>query len=328
MKVLFIGGTGVISSACSELAIEHGFELYLLNRGESPRKPPESAKILNGDIRVIDSAKKALGDLKFDVVVDWIAFTPEHIETDLELFRGRTNQFIFISSASAYQIPVSYPVTESTPLANPYWQYSRNKIACEERLIQAFREENFPFTIVRPSHTYDETKLPLKGGYTAIDRMRKGKKVIVQGDGTSLWTLTYHKDFAKGLVGLLGNSHAVGEVFQITSDEFLTWNQIYELSARAAGTTANIVHIPSEVLAKYDAEWGAELFGDKAHSMIFDNTKIKRTVPDFNCSIPFSRGIEEVLAWYDTDISRQIVDEKLDQLMDKIIADWEKTFGE
>lgn len=328
MKVLFIGGTGVISSACSELAVERGFELYLLNRGESHRKPPESAKILYGDIRDKQSTLNALGDLKFDVVVDWIAFSPEHIETDLELFRGRTNQFIFISSASAYQVPVNYPVTESTPLANPFWQYSRNKIACEERLIRAFREESFPFTIVRPSHTYDETKLPLKGGYTAIDRMRKGKKVIVQGDGTSLWTLTYHRDFAKGFVGLLGNSHAVGEVFQITSDEFLTWNQIYELSARAAGTTANIVHIPSEVLAKYDAEWGAELFGDKAHSMIFDNTKIKRTVPDFNCSTPFSRGIEEVLAWYDADVSRQIVDEKLDQLMDKIIADWEKTFGE
>lgn len=327
MKVLFIGGTGVISSACSELAVKHGFELYLLNRCESLRKPPESAKILYGDIRDINSAKKALGDLKFDVVVDWIAFTPEHIETDLELFRGRTNQFIFISSASAYQIPVSYPVTESTPLANPFWQYSRNKIACEERLIRAFREENFPFTIVRPSHTYDETKLPLKGGYTAIDRMRKGKKVIVHGDGTSLWTLTHHRDFAKGFVGLLGNSHAGGEVFHITSDEFLTWNQIYELSARAAGATANIVHIPSEILAKYDMEWGAELFGDKAHSMIFDNTKIKRTVPDFKCSIPFSRGIEEILAWYDADVSRQIVDEKLDQLMDKIIADWEKAFG-
>jgi nucleoside-diphosphate-sugar epimerase len=328
MKVLFIGGTGVISSACSELAIERGFELYLLNRGESHRKPPESTKILQGDIRDKQSVLNALGEHKFDVVVDWIAFTHEHLEIDLELFRGRTNQFIFISSASAYQVPVSYPVTESTPLANPFWQYSRNKIACEERLIRAFREENFPFTIVRPSHTYDETKLPLKGGYTVIDRMRNGKKVIVHGDGTSLWTLTYHKDFAKGFVGLLGNSHAVGEVFQITSDEFLTWNQIYELSAKAAGTTANIVHIPSDILAKYDAEWGAELFGDKAHSMIFDNTKIKRTVPDFNCSVPFSRGIEEVLAWYDADVSRQIVDEKLDQLMDKIIADWEKAFGE
>lgn len=328
MKVLFIGGTGAISSACSELASERGFELYLLNRGETDRKVPESAKILRGDIRDINSAKSALGDLTFDVVVDWIAFTPEHIETDLELFRNRTNQFIFISSASAYQTPpVNLPVTESTLLANPFWQYSRDKIACEERLIKAYREENFPMTIVRPSHTYDQTRLPLRGRYTIIDRMRKGKKVIVHGDGTSLWVLTHHKDFAKGFVGLLGNSQAVGEAFHITSDFLLTWNEIYELSARAAGTTANIVHIPSDILAKYDEEWGAELFGDKAHSMIFDNSKIKRVVPDFNCTTPFSRGIEEIIAWHDADVSRQVVDEKLDQLMDKIISDWEKTFG-
>lgn len=328
MKVLFIGGTGCISSACSELAIKRGFDLYLLNRGETDRKIPESAKILRGDIRDFNSAKNALGNLKFDVLVDWIAFTPEHIETDLELFRDRTKQFIFISSASAYQTPpVNLPVTESTLLSNPFWQYSRDKIACEERLIKAYREENFPITIVRPSHTYDETRLPLKGRYTVIDRMRKGKKVIVHGDGTSIWVLTHHTDFAKGFVGLLGNSQAIGEVFHITSDFLITWNEIYQLSAKAAGTTANIVHIPSEILAKYEAEWGEELFGDKAHSMIFDNSKIKRLVPDFQCTIPFSRGIEEIIAWHDAHISRQIVDEKLDQLMDKIIADWERAFG-
>jgi nucleoside-diphosphate-sugar epimerase len=328
MKVLFIGGTGCISSACSQLAVERGFEMYHLNRGETDRKVPESVKSIRGDIRDKQFVINALGDLKFDVVVDWIAYLPEHIETDLEIFRGRTNQFIFISSASAYQTPVSYPVTESTPLANPFWQYSRDKIACEDRLIKALREEQFPITIVRPSHTYDETRLPLRGRYTVINRMRMGKKVIVHGDGTSLWTLTHHKDFAVGFVGLLGNSHAIGEIFHITSDEFLSWNQIYELAARAAGTTANIVHIPSDILASYDAEWGAELIGDKAHSMIFDNMKIKRTVPDFNCSIPFSHGIEEIMKWHDADISRQIVDEKLDQLMDKIIAEWEKAFGE
>lgn len=328
MKVLFIGGTGCISSACSELAVKRGFDLYLLNRGETDRKIPSSAKIIRGDIRNKQSALNALGEHKFDVVVDFIAFTPEHIETDLELFQNRTNQFIFISSASAYQTPpVNLPVTESTLLSNPFWQYSRDKIACEERLIKAYREENFPITIVRPSHTYDETRLPLKGRYTVIDRMRKGKKIIVHGDGTSLWVLTHHTDFAKGFVGLLGNSQAIGEVFHITSDFLLTWNEIYQLSARAAGTTAKIVHIPSEILAKYDEEWGAELFGDKGHSMIFDNSKIKRLVPDFNCTTPFSRGIEEIIAWHDADVSRQIVDEKLDQLMDKIIADWEKTFG-
>ena len=318
-----------MSSACSQLAIERGDELFLLNRGESKRAAPESAKILNADIRDKNAAQIVLRDLKFDVVVDWIAFKPEHIETDIELFRNRTNQYVFISSASAYQTPpTNLPVTESTPLSNPFWQYSRDKIACEERLLKAYREENFPMTIVRPSHTYDQTMLPLKGRYTVIDRMRKGKKVIVHGDGTSLWTLTHHTDFAKGFVGLLGNNRAVGEPFQITSDEFLTWNQIYELAARAAGTTAQIVHIPSEIIAKYDTEWGAELFGDKSHSMIFDNTKIKRLVPDFAATIPFSRGIEEIMNWFDGEPSRQIVDEKLDQLMDKIIADWEKAFGD
>ncbi len=322
MKVLFIGGTGVISSACSQLAVERGFELYLLNRGESRRKVPQSAQILNADIRDKNAAAKALGDLKFDVVVDWIAFSPEHIETDIELFRDRTKQYIFISSASAYQTPpTNLPVTESTPLFNPFWQYSRDKIACEERLMKAYREENFPMTIVRPSHTYDETMLPLKGRYTVINRMRKGKKVIVHGDGTSLWTLTHTRDFAKGFVGLLGNSRAIGEAFQITSDEFLTWNQIYELAAQAAGITAEIVHIPSDVIAEYNADWGAELFGDKSHSMIFDNTKIKRFVPDYAATTPFSRGIKEIINWFDADVSRQIVDERLNKLMDKIIAE-------
>lgn len=328
MKVLFIGGTGAISAACARLAVTRGIELFLLNRGETARAAPAAAKILRGDIRDKAAVETALGELRFDAVVDWIAFTPEHIETALELFGKRTDQYIFISSASAYQTPpVNLPVTESTPLANPFWQYSRDKIACEERLLKAYREEDFPMTIVRPSHTYDETRLPLKGRYTVIDRMLKGKKVIVHGDGTSLWVLTHTRDFAKGFVGLLGNSAAIGEAFQITSDALLTWNQIYELAARAAGTTAGIVHIPSDVLAKYDAEWGAELFGDKAHSMIFDNTKIKRIVPDFAATTPFSRGIEEIIAWHFADPARQIVDERLDRLMDRIIDDWEAAFS-
>ena len=211
MKVLFIGGTGIISSACSPLAIEQGMELYLLNRGTSFRPAPERAKLLHGDIRNPESVRQAIGDLHFDAVVDWIAFTPEHIEADIELFNGRTDQFIFISSASAYQKPIaSLPITESTPLHNPYWEYSRNKIACEERLVKAYREDGFPMTIVRPSHTYDQTLLPMGGGYTVVNRMRQGKKVIVHGDGTSLWTMTHHRDFAKGFVGLLGNNHAIG----------------------------------------------------------------------------------------------------------------------
>ncbi len=325
MKVLFIGGTGTISSACSQLCVERGIELYLLNRGQTTtRSIPEGANVLTGDIRDTSAIKNILKDQTFDVVVDWIAFTPDHIEADIELFRGRTGQYIFISSASAYQTPpASLPVTESTPLDNPYWDYSRAKIACEERLMRAYREEKFPITIVRPSHTYDKTKLPVQGRYTVIDRMRRGKKVIVHGDGTSLWILTHHKDFAKGFVSLLGNHHAIGEAYHITSDEVLTWNQIFHILASAAGTEAKIVHIPSEIIATFDPEWGAGLLGDKAHSMIFDNTKIKRIVPDFAATIPFSQGAREILAWFDADQARRIVDEQFDQLVDRMIEAYE-----
>jgi len=324
MKVLFIGGTGIISSACSQLAIERGIDLYLLNRGQSVRTPPEEAHILHGDIRQPDSARSALGDLTFDAVVNWIAFTTEHIETDLALFRGRTGQYIFISSASAYQTPpASLPVTESTVLDNPRWLYSRDKIACEERLVQAYRAEKFPATIVRPSHTYDKTLLPMDGGWTVVDRMRKGQKVIVHGDGSSLWTLTHHADFARGFVGLLGNPHAIGDAFHITSDELLTWNQIFELVGRAAGADPRIVHVPSDLIAAYDPDWGDSLLGDKTLSMIFDNSKVKRLVPDFVASIPFARGAEEIIAWYDADPARRMVNESVNQLYDRILAAYE-----
>ena len=325
MKALFIGGTGIISSACSDLAVKRGIDLYLLNRGKSSRPVPDGAQVLEGDIRNEASVTKALrdaglGDMVFDAVVNWVAFTPEHIETDLKLFKDRTRQYVFISSASAYQTPPNkLPVTESTPLFNPYWQYSRDKIACEERLTRAYRDERFPITIVRPSHTYDKTLLPMDGGYTVVNRMRQGKQVIVHGDGSSLWVLTHHRDFAKGFVGLLGNPHAIGDAFQITSDELLTWNQIFETVAQAAGTTADIVHVPSDTIAAYDSSWGAGLLGDKAHSMVFDNTKIKKTVPDYVATIPFTYGAEEIMAWYDADPSRQKVDDKLDRLMDKLI---------
>lgn len=327
MKVLFIGGTGVISSACARLAVERGIELYLLNRGRSDRPVPEGAHVLRGDIRDMASARNALGEHSFHVVVDWVAYTPEHVEADIELFRGRTEQYVFISTASAYQKPpASLPITESTPLCNPYWEYSRRKIACEERLVRAYREEGFPITIVRPSHTYDQTKLPLFGGYTVVHRMRQGKEVIVHGDGTSLWTLTHHRDFAKGFVGLLGNPHAIGESFHITSDEVLTWNQIAQTLAHAAGIQAHIVHVPSELIAAFDPDWGASLLGDKAHSMVFDNSKIKRFVPDFVATIPFARGAEEIIAWYDADPARQVVDERADALYDRILAAYQKAW--
>jgi nucleoside-diphosphate-sugar epimerase len=321
MKVLFIGGTGIISSACSELALQRGIELYLLNRGESVRPAAAGAKVLRGDIRQRDATLAALGDLRFDAVVDWVAYTPEHVQNDVELFRGRTGQYIFISSASAYQKPPHFlPVTESTPLHNPFWQYARDKAACEARLMEVYRREGFPVTVVRPSHTYDRTLLPFQDGYTTVARMRAGKKVVVHGDGTSLWTLTHHRDFAVGLVGLLGNPHAVGETFHITSDEWLSWNQIYEIVAHAAGVEPRMVHVPSDLIAAFDPEWGASLLGDKAHSAIFDNSKIRRLVPDFHPHIPFWQGAKEIMAWYDADPARQEADAYFDALQDRIIG--------
>jgi nucleoside-diphosphate-sugar epimerase len=262
-------------------------------------------------------------------VVNWVNYTPEHVEADIEFFYGRIGQYVFISSASVYQKPTaSLPITESTPLDNPYWAYSRAKIACEDRLVRAYREDKFPITIVRPSHTYDKTRLPVHGRYTVIDRMRKGKKVIVHGDGTSLWVLTHHEDFAKGFVGLLGNHRAIGNAFHITSDEVLSWDQIYTILAHAAGVEPRLVHVPSECIAAFDPEWGASLLGDKAHSVIFDNSKIKRLVPGFAATIPFSQGAEEILAWFDADSSRQVVDGKVNRLMDRIITAYEAIWPE
>ncbi|MCB9420399.1 MAG: SDR family oxidoreductase [Ardenticatenaceae bacterium] len=325
MKVLFIGGTGIISSACTQLAVQRGIELYLLNRGQSSRPIPAGAKVLTADINNLNAVRQALAGHTFDAVVDWIAFLPEQIERDIKLFHGRTGQFVFISSASAYQTPpASLPITESTLLDNPQWQYSRNKIACEERLIRAYREEKFPITIVRPSHTYDRTLLPFSGRYTVINRMRQGKKVIVHGDGTSLWTLTHHADFAHAFVGLLGHPRAIGDTFHITSDEWLTWNQIFQIMAHAAGVAEpQFIHIPSDFIAAFNPDWGAGLLGDKMHSMIFDNSKIKRLVPDYVAAIPFARGAAEIMAWYDADPARQTVDEALDRQMDQIIAAYE-----
>ena len=321
MKVLFIGGTGIISSACSELAVKQGIELYLLNRGKSSRPVPAGAKVLHGDIRQPDTVQAALGDLRFDSVVEWVAFTPEQVQSDMELFRSRTSQYVFISSASAYQKPPTFlPIRESTPLHNPYWKYSRDKADCEALLEQAGRREGFPFTIVRPSHTYDRTLLPFHGRFTTVARMRAGKPVVVHGDGTSLWTMTHHRDFAVGLVGLLGNPHALGQSFHITSDEWLSWNQIYEIVARAAGAEPRLVHVPSELIAAYDPVWGCGLLGDKAHSMIFDNSKIRRLVPQFNPVIPFWQGAQEIMAWYDADPRRQVVEQQVDEMQDRLIA--------
>ena len=325
MKILFIGGTGVISSACSELALQRGMELYLLNRGRSSRPTPVGAIHLKGDIRQPATVTAVLGDLTFDAVVEWVAFTSDQVKSDIELFRHRTRQYIFISSASAYQKPPSFlPILESTPLHNPFWQYSRDKAACEVLLGQAGSKEGFPYTVVRPSHTYDRTLLPFHGGYTTVARMRAGKPVVVHGDGTSLWTMTHHRDFAVGFVGLLGNPQAIGQSFHITADELLSWNQIYTIVAHAAGVEPQLVHVPSELIAKYDPQWGCSLLGDKAHCMIFDNCKIRQLVPKFQPVIPFWQGAQEILAWFDGDSSRQLVDPHNDKMQDRLIAAMER----
>jgi len=327
MKVLFIGGTGIISSACSQLAVDKGIDLYLLNRGSTFLRPlPDKAKIIKGDIRDKESVRSVLKGYKFDAVVDWIAFTPEHIQTDIELFRNKTGQYIFISSASAYQTPpAKLPVTEETPLENPYWQYSRDKIACEKLLMDIYHKTGFPVTVVRPSHTYDRTLLPNHGRWTEIDRMRKGKKVIVHGDGSSIWVLTHHRDFAVGFVGLLGNQRAIGEAFHITSDELLTWNQIFRILAQAAGGEANIVNIPSAFINAFDPDWGAGLLGDKAHSMVFDNSKIREFVPAFSPRIPFTEGAKQIIGWYLDNPERQKINANYNQLLDKIISTYESS---
>jgi len=321
LRVLFIGGSGIISSACSSLAVERGIELYVLNRGRSSDRPlPGQATVLHGDVRDPASVEKAIDGLEFDSVVDWVAFTPEHVQADIQLFRGRTRQYVFISSASAYQTPPSrVPVVESTPLANPFWQYSRDKIACEDLLVQAYRTDGFPVTIVRPSHTYDKTTVPFDGGWTVLGRMRQGKEIVVHGDGTSLWTLTHHTDFARGFVPLLGHPRTIGDAFHITSDDVLTWNQIAEALAAAAGVEARLVHVPSDAIAAADPEWGAGLLGDKAHSMVFDNAKLRSVVPDYLATVPFEQGAREIVAWYDEDASRQRVDPRFNTVMDRLV---------
>jgi nucleoside-diphosphate-sugar epimerase len=324
LKVLFIGGSGIISSACAREAVDRGIDLYVLNRGQSTMRPlPAGVTRLRADVRSPWSVLDAIEGLDFDSVVDWVAFTTEHVRSDVDLFRDRTGQYVFISSASAYQTPPArLPVTESTPLRNPFWQYSRDKIACEDLLVAEYRATGFPVTIVRPTHTYDQTLVPFEGRWTTLGRMLAGKPVIVHGDGASLWTMTHNSDFARGFVPLLGHPRTLGEAFHITSDDFLTWDQIARALAAALGVTARLVHVPSDVIAAADPGWGASLLGDKAHSMVFDNTKLRRVVPGWRAVVPFERGAREIADWYLADPARQVTDDKLDALMDKLAADF------
>ncbi|WP_274362897.1 SDR family oxidoreductase [Paenibacillus thermotolerans] len=326
MKALFIGGTGTISSAITKQLSEQGCELYLLNRGTQNVGLPANVKVIQADINDEAHVAELIRELSFDVVADFIAFHPAQLERDFRLFHGRTKQFIFISSASAYQKPLSdYRITESTPLANPYWEYSRNKIACEEYLIKQYREHGFPTTIVRPSHTYDERSIPLgvhgkNGSWQVAKRMLEGKPVIIHGDGTSLWTMTHNSDFAKGFIGLMGNIHAIGESVHITSDESLTWNQIYQAIADALGVKLNAVHVPSEFLAACSTQdYRGGLIGDKANSVVFDNSKLKRLVPDFVATVRFDQGIKRTVGHILSNPEYQKEDEEFDHWCDKVI---------
>ncbi len=320
--MLYIGGTGTISAACVRRSVEKGDEVTVLNRGSSRRPLPDGVHELVADVRDIDAVRSALADAEFDVVAEFLAFTPGHVQQDLDLFDGRTGQYVFISSASAYQKPpASLPITESTPLENPFWQYSRDKIACEDLLVTASRDRGLPLTIVRPSHTYDERMIPTLGDWTDIARMRDGRPVIVHGDGTSLWTITHADDFAVGFTGLLGNPAAVGEDFTITGDHTPTWNQIYRWLAEAAGVEQpDLVHVASETIATFAPELGPTLIGDKAHSVVFDNSKLRALVPEFATTVTFDEGARRIIAHYDAHPEEQRVDAGHDALFDRIAA--------
>ena len=351
-KALFIGGTGTISTAITaKLAAEGEWELTLLNRGtRSAEVPweltllnrgtrsaevPENVHILKADVNDEEAVEKLLEGTQWDCVCDFIGFVPAQVERDWRLFRGRTKQYMYISSASAYQKPPTSPfITEGTPLVNPYWEYSRNKIACEDFLMGKFREEGYPVTIIRPSHTYDNRSVPLgvhgdNGSWQVLKRMLEGKPVIIHGDGTSQWTVTHNSDFAKGFVGLMGNPHAIGDVFHITSDETLTWNQIYQTVADALGVPLKAVHVSvplkavhvsSEFLdavAPYDFRGG--LTGDKANTVLFDNRKLKRAVPGFQATVRFEQGVRRTIDYILAHPECQQADPAFDAWCDRVI---------
>ena len=331
MKILIIGGTGTISTAISCRLADSDHDLYLINRGNSSGRLEANVNFIQADINDEKTVSERIGNMKFDAVCDFIGFVQPHLERDFRLFSGRTKQFVYISSASAYnKLPSDYIITEGTTLANPFWEYSRNKIQCEEYLMKMYREQGFPVTIVRPSHTYCERSVPLgvhgrKGSWQVIKRMLDGKPVIIHGDGTSLWTMTDSRDFAEGFIGLLGNPHAIGEAFQITSDETLTWNQIYKTIADYLGVELKAYHISSEFLAAVsDYDLTGSLIGDKANSVVFDNSKLKRAVPDFKPKIRFDEGIKNTLDYVLSHKECQVEDEDFDNWCDKVIAALEK----
>jgi nucleoside-diphosphate-sugar epimerase len=328
MKILIIGGTGTISSAITRQLAAAGHDLWLLNRGNRKSEVPASVKQVIVDIDDTDEVVRLLGDEQFDAVCEFIGFLPSQVERDIRLFKGRTKQYVYISSASAYNKPAAYHViTEGTTLANPHWEYSRNKIACEELLMKEWRENGFPATIVRPSHTYCERGVPvsvhgLKGSWQVLKRMMAGKPIIVNGDGSSLWTLTWNEDFARGFIGLLGNPKAIGEAFQIMGDEQLTWDQIYQCVANALNVSPKLYHVASDFLvATSPKEWDFEgnLLGDKSLTVIFDCTKLKRAVPGFQATTRFDEGVRRCVAYILAHPELQVEDPEFDAWCDRVI---------
>jgi len=324
MKLLFLGGTGNISTACVDLAIEHGHDVTVLNRGRTASRLRGPVHVTVGDRDDGAALRGIAGATRFDAVVDFLAYRPEQVDQAIEAFTGRIGQYVFISSTSAYEKPVvRHVITEETPLRNPFWEYARQKIACEERLWRARHESGFPATVVRPSYTYGETWIPSGFGgqdYTVVDRMRRGLPIVCHGDGTSLWVMTAASDFAVGLVGLLGQEKALGEAFHITSDEVLTWQAIYRTIAEAAGAKLEMVHVPSALIAALYPERGGSLLGDKAWSVIFDNSKIRRFVPSFRPRVSFAAGMKRSIAWFDADPARRVVNEEQARRIDRVIA--------
>jgi len=338
-KALFIGGTGTISTAIvKRLSEDPLWEVYVLNRGNRTEVIPDNVRLIKADINDEPAVLAAIGDMSWDCVCEFIGFTAEQVERDYRLFSGKTKQYIYISSASAYHKPAAgYVITEGTSLANPYWQYSRDKIACEEFLMDKYRTEGFPITIVRPSHTYDERHVPLgvhgkKGFWQVIKRIIDGKPVIIQGDGSSLWTVTWNADFAVGYTGLMANPHAIGEAFHITSDESLTWDQIYQTIARTLGKELKAYHVSSDFLSaagdKYGFDFEGSLTGDKSVSVVFDNSKLKRAVPQMRTSVRFDQGVKMSLDYVLSHPECQVEDKEFDEWCDRVIAAIERAKSE
>ncbi|HWD96432.1 MAG TPA: NAD-dependent epimerase/dehydratase family protein [Acidimicrobiales bacterium] len=326
MDILFIGGTGIISTACVTAALEAGHDVSLLNRGRSalPNQVGD-ARTFIADASSETEVRGALKNRRFDAVIQWTAYVPEQVGLDLRLYAD-SGQYVFISSASAYEKPPAHwLITESTPLRNQFWQYSRDKIACEEVLQAAHRASGFPMTIIRPSLTYGNSQIPLAIGswakpYTVVDRMRRGAKVLIPGDGTSIWTITHSSDLARGLMPLLGRAEAIGEDFHITSDEALTWNQIYAEVGRAAGVEPDFLHVPSDGMVAADPGLRGTLWGDKINSSVFDNSKLRSLVPEFKAEVSFEEGIRETVAWFDADSARQLIDHDANALWDRVAS--------